>query len=473
MLSMNGLRLIKKDIHEECGVFGVYNHPKAALLTYHGLNALQHRGQEGCGIVSSDGVTLRQYKGEGLVRNVFSSKDLIKLKGIHAIGHVRYSTSGGGGLVNVQPFLFHSQTGPLGLCHNGNIVNANKLKLYLEQIGSIFQTSSDSEIIAHLIKRNRGKMISRIKEALIYVEGSFAFLFIFEDEIYVSLDKQGLRPLSIGKIGKHGILISSETCAIEAVGGKFLRDVRPGELLKIERSGIESDFYSEDTKNQMCMMEYVYFARPDSQIEGINVYQARKRCGKVLAQEAKVEADIVIGVPDSGMSAAIGFSEESKIPLELGLIKNKSSDRTFIEPNQVLREQGVVLKLSAVRSVIKGKRVVLVDDSIVRGTTIKQLIALIKKAGAKEVHVRISSPEIKYPCFYGVDFSTYEELISASLSSEEIKDSIGATSLAFISIEGLIKGIGRKKGQYCTGCYNKDYPTYIYEELSMANKDLK
>jgi amidophosphoribosyltransferase len=462
-----------KSIHEECGVFGVFNHPLATLLTYQGLNALQHRGQEGCGIVSSDGKTLKQYKGEGLVKHVFSKKDIEGLQGIHAIGHVRYSTSGGGGMINVQPFLFQSQNGPLGLCHNGNLVNATQLKGYLEQHGSIFQTSSDSEIIAHLLKRHRGTMIKRIIDSLIYVEGSFAFLFLLEDELYLALDKQGLRPLSIAKIGKDGFVIASETCAIDAVGAKYIRDIQPGEVLRISKNGLETAYYSEDRKHQMCMMEYVYFARPDSQIESINVYQARKNCGKVLAKESPIDADIVIGVPDSGMSAAIGFAEASHIPLELGLIKNKASERTFIEPSQMLREQGVALKLSAVKSVIKGKRVVLVDDSIVRGTTIKQLIMLIKKAGAKEIHVRISSPEIKYPCFYGVDFSTYEELISAQMTPDEMRIKIGADSIAFLSIEGLIQGVGRKKDAYCTACYNKAYPTYLYDDISNANKLVK
>lgn len=463
---------MKSDIHEECGVFGVFNHPNASLMTYHGLNALQHRGQEGCGIVSSDGKNLKAFKGEGLVKNVFKRKDIDTLDGIHAIGHVRYSTFGGGGIHNVQPFLFQSQNGPLGLCHNGNIVNANKIKGYLEQQGSIFQTTADSEIIAHLLKRHKGVMMNRIKESLLYVEGSFAFMFLLEDDLYIALDKQGLRPLSIATI-EDGYVVSSETCAFDAVGATFLRDVLPGEVVHISKDGLSSSFYAEDRKHQMCMMEYVYFARPDSQIEGINVYQARKNSGKMLAKEAPVDADIVIGVPDSGMSAAVGFAEASNLPLELGLIKNKASDRTFIEPTQALRENAVSLKLSAVKSVIKDQRVVLVDDSIVRGTTIKQLIQLIKNAGAKEVHIRITSPEIKYPCFYGVDFSTYDELISSKYTPEDIKDIIGATSIAFISIEGLIQAVGRPKGAYCTACYDKKYPTYLYEAIVEANKHVK
>lgn len=470
---MNKYVEVSSDIHEECGVFGVFNHPKAALLTYHGLNALQHRGQEGCGIVSSNGDFLKAFKGEGFVKNVFRKKDIEQLEGMHSIGHVRYSTFGGGGIHNVQPFLFQSQNGQLGLCHNGNIVNALKLKDYLEQKGSIFQTTADSEIIAHLLKRHTGLMIERIKESLLYVEGSFAFMFLEEDDLYVALDKQGLRPLSIATIGDNGYVVSSETCAFDAVGATFLRDVLPGEIIHISKDGLSSCFYSEDRNHHMCMMEYVYFARPDSQIEGINVYQARKNTGKFLAKEAPVDADIVIGVPDSGMSAAIGFAEATNIPFELGLIKNKASGRSFIEPTQVLRENAVSLKLSAVRSVISGKRIVLVDDSIVRGTTIKQLIQLLKQAGAKEVHIRISSPEIKYPCFYGVDFSTYEELISSKYSPRVIKEMVGATSIAFISIQGLIDAVGRKEGNHCTACYNKKYPTYLYETIVEANKQVK
>ncbi|MFA5467364.1 MAG: amidophosphoribosyltransferase [Candidatus Izemoplasmatales bacterium] len=463
----------KRKMNEECGVFGIFNHKDAASIAFHALNALQHRGQEGAGIVSSDGTTLKQRKNEGLVRNVFSGDDLEALKGIHAIGHVRYSTSSHGGIMNVQPLLFHSQTGSLGLCHNGNIVNATILKDHLEQQGSIFQTTSDTEIIAHLIKRHRGTMLERLKESLLYLEGAFAFLLLLEDEMYVALDKHGLRPLSLGKMDNGAIVVASETCAFDAIKAVFLRDVSPGEVLLIKDGQLISEDYSQEKRQQMCMMEYVYFSRPDSQIEGINVYYARKACGARLAKEAPVDCDIVIGVPDSGMSAAVGYSQASNIPLELGMIKNKSAERTFIEPSQDLREEAVSLKISTIRSVIEGKRVVLIDDSIVRGTTIKQLIRLLKGAGAKEIHIRIASPEIRYPCFYGVDFSTYSELISAHKTVAEVQEIIQADSLAFLSIKGMIEAVGRKPNQYCLACFNGKYPIHLYQPIDEANLEIK
>ncbi|HAX72203.1 MAG TPA: amidophosphoribosyltransferase [Firmicutes bacterium] len=471
-------QFFENKMNEECGVFGIFNHENAAELTYYGLHALQHRGQEGAGIVSSDGHALHQHKGEGLVRNVFTQQDLDRIKGIHAIGHVRYSTAGGGGIMNVQPFLFRSQTGPLGLCHNGNLVNANQLKDYLENLGSIFQTTSDSEILAHLIKRQRGEMIDCLKESLLYIEGAFAFLLLKENEMYIALDKFGLRPLSLGRIGNKGIVVASETCAFDVVGAEYLRDVQPGEVIRIDLDGMTSDRYAACTEQNMCSMEYVYFARPDSDIEQINVHQARKNCGRVLAQEAPVEADIVVGVPDSGLSAAIGYAEEAKIPFEFGMIKNKYIGRTFIQPSQELRERGVKMKLSAVRSIVKDKRVILIDDSIVRGTTSRRMVDMLREAGAKEVHVRIASPEIKFPCFYGVDFSTYEELIAATHSLEEITAIIGADSLAFISVDGLTKGVGRqhalgKNCGQCVACFNGDYPTYLYDDVKSANKEVK
>ena len=465
-------------MNEECGVFGVFNHLNAAELTYYGLHALQHRGQEGAGIVTSDGTTLMQHKGEGLVRNVFTAEDLKRINGKHSIGHVRYATSGGGGLMNVQPFLFRSQTGLLGLCHNGNLVNANSLKGYLETQGSIFQTTSDSEVLAHLLKRQRGNTLESLKESLLYIEGAFAFLLLTENALYIALDKQGMRPLSLGKIGTDSYVVSSETCAFDVVGATYLRDVMPGEVIRIDENGIYSETYAPVQERQMCSMEYVYFARPDSDIEGKNVHQARRHCGKVLAEESAAEADIVIGVPDSGLSAAIGYAEAAKIPFEIGMIKNKYIGRTFIQPSQSLREQGVKMKLSAVRSIVKDQRIILIDDSIVRGTTSRKMVDMLREAGAMEVHVRIASPKIKFPCFYGVDFSTYDELIGAKYSTEEICHIIGADSLAFISIDGLIKGIGRKSelGRHCgqcVACFNGDYPTYIYEDVQTANKEIK
>lgn len=465
-------------MNEECGVFGVFNHENAAELTYYGLHALQHRGQEGAGIVTSDGKTLHQHKGEGLVHNIFTQQDINRLAGIHAIGHVRYSTAGGGGIMNVQPFLFQSQMGRLGLCHNGNLVNAHQLKGYLENEGSIFQTTSDSEILAHLLKRQRGDMLSALKESLLYIEGAFAFLLLKENEMYIALDKLGLRPLSLGKIGENGFVVASETCAFDVIGATYIRDVKPGEVIRIDLEGMTSESYAVKCEQSMCSMEYVYFARPDSDIEGINVHQARKNCGRILAKEAPVEADIVVGVPDSGLSAAIGYAEESMIPFEIGMVKNKYIGRTFIQPSQSLREQGVKMKLSAVHSIVKDKRVVLIDDSIVRGTTSRRMVDMLREAGAREVHVRIASPEIKFPCFYGVDFSTYDELVAATHTTDQICELIGADSLAFVSVDGLTKGIGRdsklgKNCGQCVACFNGDYPTYLYEDVKSANKEVK
>ena len=465
-------------MNEECGVFGVFNHENAAELTYYGLHALQHRGQEGAGIVTSDGKTLHQHKGEGLVHNIFTQQDINRLAGIHAIGHVRYSTAGGGGIMNVQPFLFQSQTGRLGLCHNGNLVNAHQLKGYLENEGSIFQTTSDSEILAHLLKRQRGDMLSALKESLLYIEGAFAFLLLKENEMYIALDKLGLRPLSLGKIGENGFVVASETCAFDVIGATYIRDVKPGEVIRIDLEGMTSESYAVKCEQSMCSMEYVYFARPDSDIEGINVHQARKNCGRILAKEAPIEADIVVGVPDSGLSAAIGYAEESMIPFEIGMVKNKYIGRTFIQPSQSLREQGVKMKLSAVHSIVKDKRVVLIDDSIVRGTTSRRMVDMLREAGAREVHVRIASPERKFPCFYGVDFSTYDELVAATHTTDQICELIGADSLAFVSVDGLTKGIGRdsklgKNCGQCVACFNGDYPTYLYEDVKSANKEVK
>ncbi len=459
-------------MNEECGVFGVINVTNASEVMYYGLHALQHRGQEGCGIISTDHKELFHVKGEGLVTEVFNESTLATLKGTAAIGHVRYSTTGGGGIENVQPFLFRHHTGDFGLCHNGNLVNSKELKRNLEYSGSIFQSTSDSEIFAHLIKKDRRtNRREAIKDALNRLEGAFAFLALSKDKLYIMRDKNSLRPLSLGKLN-GGYVVSSETCAFEVVGAQFIRDIKPGEILIIDQNGeVSSDYYAKKTYKNMCAMEYIYFSRPDSDIEGMNVHAARKRTGRILYNTHPVDADIVIGVPDSSTSAAMGFSEESGIPMEMGLIKNRYVGRTFIQPSQKMREKGVKMKLSPVRSLVRGKRVVLVDDSIVRGTTSKKIVQLLREAGASEVHMRIASPPITHPCFYGVDTSTYDELISATKTVEEVKGMIQADSLAFLSPEGILKACNREK--MCLSCFTGKYPTYIYQDVKDANKDGK
>lgn len=457
-----------KGLNEECGIFGVWGHPDAAKLTYYGLHSLQHRGQEGTGIVVNNGKTLNVVKGEGLVSEIFTADVIEKLTGNSAIGHVRYATAGGGGYENVQPLLFHSQGSSLALAHNGNLVNANYLKHQLESQGSIFQTSSDTEVLAHLMKRSGYSHINdQVKNALSMLKGAYAYLIMTESELMVALDPHGLRPLSLGVLG-DAYVVASETCAFDVVGAEYIRDIRPGELLIINDKGITSEQFAVSTTKAICSMEYIYFSRPDSDIQGINVHTARKNLGKRLAIEAPIEADVVTGVPDSSISAAIGYAEASGIPYELGLIKNRYVGRTFIQPTQALREQGVKLKLSPVRGVVEGKRVIMVDDSIVRGTTSRRIVTMLKDAGATEVHVVISSPPIKNPCFYGIDTSSKEELIASGKTVEEIRELIDADSLTFISVEGMIEAIGRKEangiGGYCLGCFTGDYPTEIYPD---------
>ncbi|MBC1212172.1 amidophosphoribosyltransferase [Listeria booriae] len=469
-----------KGLNEECGIFGIWNHPSAAQITYYGLHSLQHRGQEGAGIVSTDGVTLKGHRNLGLLADVFKHGELDDLVGKSAIGHVRYATAGGKSLSNVQPFLFHFQNSSLALAHNGNLINAKTLRNELEEEGAIFQTSSDTEVLAHLLKRSRtGSLLEDLKVALNQVKGGFAYMLLTENELIAALDPNGFRPLSIGKIG-DAYVIASETCAFDTVGAEFVRDVEPGELIIINDEGLHIEKFTEDVKHSICSMEYVYFARPDSNIAGINVHSARKRMGKRLAQEAFVEADVVTGVPDSSISAAIGYAEETGIPYELGLIKNRYVARTFIQPSQELREQGVKMKLSAVRGVVEGKRVVMIDDSIVRGTTSRRIVQLLREAGAAEVHVRIASPPLAFPCFYGIDIQTRNELIAANYSVDEICHIIGADSLTYLSEDGLVEAVGRPYpnepyGGLCMAYFNGDYPTELfdYEQEYLASLEAK
>ena len=453
-----------RELHEECGVFGIYGAAHAASLAYYGLHALQHRGQEGCGIVSVDeSGEFHRCKGQGLVTEVFKEEALGRLGGSMAIGHVRYSTAGGNRPENVQPFLFHHNSGDFALAHNGNIVNSGQLRLYLENRGSLFQSSSDSEILAHLIKKDSSHGIGRprihaIHEALNMLEGAFAFVIMTERRIYACRDKYGLRPLSIGRLG-DAYVVASETCAFDVIGAKFVRDVEPGEVVTIDHHGLRSNPYSQYKRHQMCAMEYIYFARPDSDIEGCNVHAYRKESGRLLHAESAVEADIVVGVPDSSLSAAMGYAEASGLPYEMGLIKNKYIGRTFIQPTQELREKGVRMKLSAVQSIVRGKRVVLIDDSVVRGTTSAQIVSRLREAGATEIHMRISAPPFTNPCYYGTDIDSKEHLIACQHTVEEIAQMIGADSLGYLSVEG-VKRIAGGNG-YCTACFDGDYPTAV------------
>lgn len=462
-----------RELHEECGVFGVVGHQDAAQICYYGLHSLQHRGQEAAGICCECNGKMNIYKGEGLVTEVFDQDKLKNLNGNVAIGHVRYSTAGGGGLANVQPFVFRTMEGSMSICHNGNLVNANILKQELEDQGSIFSSTSDTEVLGHLIKRQEGHMIDRICASLDKLDGAFAFLVMLEGRIYAARDKYGLRPLSIGILSNGAYVFASETCALDVIGAKFVRDVEPGEIVRVKDGKLLSKTYTKDSlQDKICAMEYIYFSRPDSNLDGINVHTTRKLAGKQLYYENPIEADVVIGVPDSSISAAIGYAEASGIPYEMGLVKNKYVERTFIQPTQEMREQGVRMKLSAVSSIVSGKKVVMIDDSIVRGTTSKRIVRHLKDAGAKEVHVRIASPAIKFPCFYGVDTSTLEELISNKMSVDELREYIEADSLAFISEEGLHKSIhsDHQKCGLCMSCFNGNYVTNLYDSFDKANK---
>ena len=475
IMSGSGIGEPFRGLHEECGVFGVWGVPRAAEITYYGLHSLQHRGQEGCGIVSVNAEgQLRRVKGLGLVTEVFNNDNLSTLQGNMAIGHVRYSTTGGGGIENVQPFLFRHNSGDFALAHNGNIVNSLQLRKYLEDRGSLFQSTSDSEILAHLIKKDplerKSPRIFPIMEALNMIEGAFAFLIMTQNRIYACRDKYGLRPLSIGRIG-DGYVISSETCAFSTIGAEYVRDVEPGEIVTIDHHGLRSRKYSEYQRHAMCAMEYIYFSRPDSDIENMNVHAFRKESGKLLYKEAPADADIVVGVPDSSLSAAMGYAEASGLPYEMGLIKNKYIGRTFIQPSQEMRDKGVKMKLSPVRSIVNGKRVVLIDDSIVRGTTSRRIVRMLREAGASQVHVRIASPMIKFPCFYGVDISTYDELLCARRTLDEARQAIEADTLAFISEDAMCKA--GKRGDLCLACFNGNYPTSLYASLEDANKEGK
>ena len=459
-----------RGLNEECGVFGIWGHPEASNVTYFGLHSLQHRGQEGGGIVSNDKQVLRGHRDLGLISEVFrDKKKLENLVGSSAIGHVRYATSGSNNIQNIQPFLFHFYDMSVGICHNGNLINAKTLRRELEQDGAIFHSSSDTEVLIHLIRRSKEKGFkAQLKDALCKIKGGFTYLVLTKDTMYGAVDPNSLRPLAIGKMKNGAYVAASETCAIDVVGAEFVCNVGAGELVIIDDKGIRIEKYTEDTKVAIAAMEYVYFARPDSNIAGVNVHTARKTTGRRLAIEQPApNADMVIGVPNSSLSAASGYAEESGLPYEMGLIKNQYVARTFIQPTQELREQGVRMKLSAVKGVVSGKSIVLVDDSIVRGTTSKRIVQLLKEAGAREVHVRISAPPLIFPSFYGIDISTTEELIAANKTQDEICEIIGADSLGYLSEEGLIESIGldydAPYNGLCMDCFNGDYSAGLYD----------
>ncbi|WP_423363758.1 amidophosphoribosyltransferase [Mycoplasma sp. P36-A1] len=466
-----------KGLNEECGVFAVSNNIDAVPFTYYGLHSLQHRGQQAAGIACiTDDNTLKVVKNNGLVNDVFKNVDLEEIKSKNCIGHVRYATAGGLGVANVQPFAFHFYDEYLAVAHNGHIGNAKLLKENLERNGSVFASTSDSEIIIHLIRNQSGEFIERLVNSLIQVDGSFAYVMLHDTGIYGIRDRHGLRPLSIGQLDDESYVLSSETCAFNIIGAKYVRDVQPGEIVHIVDGKLESIMYANETSHNVCLMEYVYFSRPDSTIDGINVHAARKESGRALARHNIVDADIVVGVPDSSISAAIGYSEEAKIPYEMGLVKNRYVGRTFIQPTQAMRERGVKMKLSAVSEIVGGKRIVLIDDSIVRGTTMKRIVKMLKDANAKEVHVRIASPAIKFPCYYGVDISSFDELISNKMNVTELRDFINADSLEFLELENLEKALNITSNDHktckraCTACFNGKYVTSLYDALEDFNK---
>jgi amidophosphoribosyltransferase len=451
--------------HEECGVVGVHGHPEAATLAYLALYALQHRGQESAGIVASDGEALISHRGMGHVADIFGHDILARLRGSLAIGHNRYSTSGSTVLKNCQPFVVEWAQGALAIAHNGNLVNADELRARLEARGSIFQSTVDSEVIVHLIAASQEQtLIARIVDALSQVRGAYSLVFLTEDRIIATRDPYGFRPLVLGRIAeKDAVVIASETCALDLMDAVYEREIEPGEIVTIGPRGVESVRPFPAKPAHHCVFEYIYFARPDSKIFGRNVYEVRKELGRQLARESGVPADIVIAVPDSGVPAAIGYAEEAGLPYEMGLIRNHYVGRTFIEPSDSIRHFGVKVKLNAMREVLQHKRVVVVDDSIVRGTTSRKLVTMLRQAGAREVHMRISSPPTTHPCFYGIDTPTREELIASSHDLEEIRQYLACDSLAYLSEQGMyafLKG-GRQNAcgtGFCDACFTGKYP---------------
>ena len=454
--------MLEQAIHDQCGVFGILGSKKAAQLTYLGLYALQHRGQESAGIVTSNNGQINMHKGMGQVSEVFSNpRTMTKLAGDAAIGHTRYSTTGASSLINIQPFLITNRLQKLAIAHNGNLTNSYELHQRLDSKGSIFQTTSDTEIILHLAAVSKKKTrFERVCEALSKIQGAFSLLFLTEDSLIAARDPYGFRPLSLGKYN-NSYIVASETCAFDIIGATYIREIEPGEVLEITREGLHSTFPLKKTKHAFCIFEYIYFSRPDSRVFGENVDKVRRRLGRLLAREHPVEADIVIGIPDSANTATLGYSEESGIRFEIGLIRNHYVGRTFIDPHQKIRDLDVKVKFNPVRGVLKDRRVIVVDDSIVRGTTSKKLVKIIRDAGAKEIHFRISSPPIISPCFFGIDMPTRQELIGANMTVPEIEKYIGVDSLRYLSLPGMLKMPSLPDTTFCSGCFSGKYPLRV------------
>ena len=449
-----------------CGTVAAFDHSEAAYLTYLALYALQHRGQESAGIVCSDGENVYQHIGRGVVADVFSDQQKFdRLKGHIAIGHNRYSTTGGTNILNAQPLVVNMRGGSLAISHNGNFTNSGIIRKELVKEGAIFQTSTDTEVLVHMIARSQKKeMHERITDALHHIRGAFSITMMIKDKIYATRDPDGVRPLCIGK--KNGAyFVVSETCALDLIRAKYIRDVRPGELIEISNKGLKSYQITKPTAGHKCIFEFIYFSRPDSRIFNENVDKVRRKLGKNLALESPADADIVISVPDSSNTAAVGYSRRSDLKFELGLIRNHYIGRTFINPQQRMRDFAVRVKFNAVRGILNGRRVVVVEDSIVRGTTLKQLVKLIRQAGAKEVHVRVSSPPIVSPCYYGMDFPSKGELIASKKTVQEISEFLGCDSLAYLSEEKLLDSVSHNNGGYCTACFTGDYPIEIEEKI--------
>lgn len=455
-------------LKEECGVFGIVAHPEAARIAYLGIYALQHRGQESAGIVSADQGKLHVEKGMGYVADVFDESRLERLRGDSAIGHVRYSTAGESEERNAQPLFIDSWRGPIALAHNGNLTNAQHLRNELERDGAIFQSTGDTEIILHLICRSRRRTLQEaFFEALMMVQGAFSIVLLTPEYLLAARDSHGFRPLSLGLLN-GSYVIASETCAFDLINAEYFRDVEPGEVVRIEKNSMDSQSPLPKGKPAYCEFEHIYFSRPDSLVFGRTVNGSRREMGRRLAQEHSIDADVVVPVPDSGVYAAVGYSQESGIPLEFGLVRNHYVGRTFIEPKQSIRNFGVKVKLNPVRDILRDKRIVLIDDSIVRGTTSKKIVQLIRAAGAKEIHMRITAPPIIAPCFYGIDIPTRSELIASTKSIEEIRAFIGADSLGYLSLDAVHQSVGYRD-HYCSACFTDRYPTDVAKNEKQKN----